>query len=639
MSRTFFIYFMINDVLEGKIQGNARGYAFLIPTDGGEDYFIPHSDLRGAMHGDLVLAKKTDGTGERTTARVLKVLERGIKEIVGTYYSSRTGGFVVSDDDKYFSDVFIPSGSGFKAKTGDKVVCKIISYPKSKCPEGLVSKILGRRFEKNAELKSIIYSYKLPEKFSDYVIKDAQNLSGEISKEEIKIRQDFRSQLIFTIDGETAKDFDDAVSIKKDGEFYELGVHIADVSHYVKFGGFIDDEAFKRGTSVYFPESVIPMLPERLCNDLCSLRPNEDRLTLSCIMKIDTNGDVVENKIVASIINSKFRLTYNQVQDILDGNTNKNYPKELIYALKEMDNLTDILISKRDKKGNIDLDVKESSIEVKDGEIFVGLLERKKSHKIIEEFMILANTVVAEYFYYLDTPFIYRVHGKPSEEKLENFYAFLDGLGVRYKRRKDEIFPKDFQLILKNVKGNLSPIVNRIMLRSMQKAKYSPECEGHFGLSEKFYCHFTSPIRRYPDLVIHRIIKDFLMNGAEKLEQKYTDFVLEASIQSSQREKVASDAEMAVDDYYKLVYISQFEGQEFNGVISGVMPFGVFVELDNGVEGLVKVETIKGKNFKFDKSKFCLYNDKTSYSLGQTVKIMVAGINLTEKRAEFLFVD
>lgn len=626
-------------VIEGKLQGNARGYAFLIPTEEGEDYFIPHSDLRGAMHGDYVLAEKTDGTGERTTARVLKILERGIKEVVGTYYSYRNGGFVTPDDDKYFTDIFVPSGKGVRARNGDKVVCKILSYPKKKCPEGLISKILGRQFEKNAELKSILYTYKLSERFNENTLKDADNLPSKISSEEIKNRLDLRDDLTFTIDGETAKDFDDAVSISRIENGYRLGVHIADVSHYVKEGGFIDAEAFNRGTSVYFPESVIPMLPERLCNDLCSLKPNEDRLTLSCIVDLNKKGEVLDSQIVSSVINSKYRLTYLEVQQILDGNLTTKYPKSLVDSLKLMDELTDILIAKRDEKGNIDLDVKESEIYINNGEIQVEIRKRLKSHKIIEEFMILANTTVAEYFYYLDLPFVYRVHGKPSEDRLQNFYAFLDGLGVAYRRRKDEIFSKDFQTILKNVDQNISPLVNRVMLRSMQKAKYSPDCQGHFGLSEKFYCHFTSPIRRYPDLAIHRIIKDFLRNGTEKLEQKYRGFVEDASIQSSERERVAWEAEMDVDKFYKLLYIKDKVGEEFDGVISGVMNFGIFVELENGVEGIVKVETLRGKGYEYDKNKFSLSNGNVSYKLGQKVRIQVAGINLNEKRAEFILIE
>ncbi len=629
---------MKREVIEGKIQGNRRGYAFLTPLDSdGVDYFIPHCDLRGAMHGDTVLAETTFGSGDRTTARVLKVINRGVKEVVGTYYSSRNGGFVTPDDDKYFTDVYIPQGSGIRAKNRDKVVCKILSYPKGKCPEALITKILGKQFEKSAELKSILYSYKLPDKFPENVIRDSQNLIGEISQEEISKRKDLRNDFIFTIDGETAKDFDDAVCIEKVKDGFLLGVHIADVSHYVKEGGFIDAEAFNRGTSVYFPESVIPMLPERLCNDLCSLRPNEDRLTLSCIMKINFDGEVVDSEITTSVINSKYRLTYNFVQDVLDGKIPCE-DKKLYLSLKNMDKLTDILIKKREEKGSINLDIKESSISVDNGEIMVENGVRLKSHKIIEEFMILANVTIAEYFYYLQTPFVYRTHGKPTEERLDNFYAFLDGLGVRYKRRKDEVFSKDFQAILNNVNESIAPLVNRVMLRSMQKAKYTPTCEGHFGLSEKFYCHFTSPIRRYPDLAIHRIIKHFLSKGINGLDSKFSEFTIDASIKSSEREKVAKDAEMAVDDYYKLLYISDFEGEEFDGVISGVTSFGLFVELDNCIEGIVKLETIPGKNYEYDKNKFSLSNGKRSYKLGQKVRIMVSGVDISDKRAEFILV-
>ena len=629
------------EILEGVLSGNERGYAFLILGEGKEDYFIPHHELKDAMHGDRVLAETTDGSGERTTARVLKVLERGISELVGTYFTCKSGGFVTPDERKYYNDIFIPFGKGLRAKSGDKVVCKILSYPKRKSPEGIITKILGRQFDKNTELKSILYTYKLNEKFPKPVIADAENLSPNLTKQDLNGRKDFRKTLTMTIDGEDARDFDDAISIEKlkDGN-YLLGVHIADVSHYVKMGDAIDREAFERATSVYFPEKVIPMLPKRLCNDLCSLKEGVDRLTLSCMMTVNSNGQVVDYEITPSVIKSRARMTYTAVQKIIDGGEYKKEYKDVVENILLMNELADVLIESRDKQGSIDLDVKESAIYVdKKGEITVLPAPRDKAHRIIEEFMILANVTVAEYMYYLEKPFIYRVHESPSPDRLENFYLFLKGLGVQFKRKKDEVFPKDFQTILKNAENTPAyTLINRVMLRSMQKAKYSPIDVGHFGLSKEHYCHFTSPIRRYPDLVIHRIIKDFL-SGESRIEEKYGEFVFSASKQSSEKEKNATEAERAVDDYYKLLYISGFVGDEFDGIVSGVTGFGLFIELNSGVEGIVKLETLKGKRYQVDQKNYTLSNGKYTYKLGQKVKIKVVGVNYGERRAEFMLIN
>lgn len=630
---------MKKEIIEGKIQGNERGYGFLIPTDLSlKDYFIPHGDLKGAMHGDLVLAETTDGEGARTTARVLKIIERGITEEVGTFFTFKSGGFVTPDDRKYFTDIFIPVNKTNRAKSGDKVVCKILAYPKKKNPEGLVTKIIGRQYNKDAEIKSILYSYKLDEKFPKSVLEEANSLNREIAKEELKNRKDLRNILCFTIDGEDARDFDDAVSLVKENGVYTLGVHIADVSHYVRDGRAIETEAFNRATSVYFPEKVIPMLPEVLCNDLCSLVEGKDRLTLSCIMKIDQSGKVIESEITPSIINSSKRFTYTEVQKIFDGDkitekANSKFTKTLL-LMKE---LAEILSAKRYKNGSIDLDVKESAIYVdKSGEIIVEPAKRDLSHGIIEEFMILANCTVAEYCYFLDLPFVYRVHDKPKEERLENFYDFLNGLGVKVKRRKDEVFPKDFQIILEESKDKTSfPIINRMMLRAMQKAVYSPNETGHFGLGEKYYCHFTSPIRRYPDLVVHRIIKDFLSKGQEFATKKYGSFVGDASKQSSEKERNAIEAERAVDDYYKALYISGYIGEEFNAIISGVTGFGLFAELENCVEGFIRIEDLQGRKFTFDEKNMVLDGGKRKFKIGQAIRVKVAGVDYAKRRAEF----
>ena len=634
---------MAREIIEGRLQGNESGYAFLIPTDTElEDYFIPHGDLRGAMHGDIVLAERTRGEGERTTARVLKIIKRGITELVGTYFSHKAGGFVCPDDKKYYNDIYVPFGKGLRAKSGDKVVVKILSYPKRQNPEGIISKILGRQFDKNTELKCILYSYNLPEKFPKEVIETVNNYTPFDSKD-ISKRKDFRNLVTMTIDGEDARDFDDAISIEKlkNGD-YKLGVHIADVTYYVKQGDAVDKEAFNRSTSVYFPEKVVPMLPERLCNDLCSLVENQDRPTLSCVMIIDKKGNVKDYEITPSVINSNARMTYTNVQKILDKDekTIEKY-KSIVKEIYLMDDLADILINKRDENGSVDLDVKESTITVdKKGEIQVFATKRDKSHRIIEEFMIQTNCTIAEYMYYLEKPFVYRVHGEPTQEKLDNFYDFLQGLGINVKRKKEGVYPKDFRAILKNAENTPTyTLINRVMLRSMQKAKYSSTDIGHFGLSAKHYCHFTSPIRRYPDLTIHRIIKDFLANKQD-LEERYGAFVNSVSSQSSEQEKNATEAERAVDDFYKILYISGYIGEQFDGVVSGVTNFGIFVELENGVEGLIKVENLKTrKRLVHDAKNYTLSDGRTTYKLGQTVKIEVVGVNLGDRRAEFILVN
>lgn len=634
---------MKRNIIQGRLNGNVKGYAFLLPNDNdAPDYFIPHSDLKGAMHGDYVLAECTDNTGKRTTARVLKILERGITEIVGTYFTCRSGGFVTPDDNKYFVDIFIPFGKGLRAKSGDKVVCKILSYPKHKSPEGIIKKVLGRQFEKKSELKSILYNYHLSETYPEKAIKELENADDVIKKSNIKLRKDFRNELTFTIDGIDARDFDDAVSLKKEGENYILGVHIADVSEFVKYMSALDSEALNRATSVYFPEQVIPMLPEKLCNDLCSLKEGVDRLTLSCVMQIDANGKVIGSEITPSIIKSAKRFTYDEVQAIIEGDKKAIAKNErFVDTIILMHKLSQILFDRRDKNGSIDLDVKESSILVdKNGKIDVFATKKDQAHSLIEEFMIIANCTVAEYFYYLDLPFIYRIHEKPQMEKVDAFYDFLSGLGINAKRKKDEIYPKDFQQILKsNENKPFYPLINRVMLRSMQKAKYSPHEIGHFGLGEKFYSHFTSPIRRYPDLAIHRIIKDFFSYGQEYVIKKYSDFVVEASARSSEMERNALEAERAVDDYYKMLYISDYVGEEFDAMISGVTNFGLFAELECGVEGLIKIETLKGKRFSLDEKNYVLSDGKIKYKLGESIRVKIAGIDYAQKRAEMLLIN
>ena len=632
---------MIREVLEGKIIGNEKGYAFLVVEGRTEDYFIPHSQLKNAMHGDIVLCEtvqESSAEGQRTTARVLKVLKRGIDKLSGTYFSTKTGGIIEPDDKKYFTGIFIPSGKGLRAKTGDKVACKILSYPKKGRPEGIVTKIFGRQFDKNAEIQSILFNFKLPSKFEKPVIEESEKLCGIITENDLTGRKDFRGITTFTIDGIDAKDFDDAVSIDiNERGNYLLGVHIADVSHYVLEGGAIDKEAFNRATSVYFPEQVIPMLPERLCNDLCSLVEGKDRLTISCVMEIDSKGEVVSYEISPSVIKSKRRMTYENVQSILDGDENliKEY-QDIYEDLLKMSQLADILTARRNLNGSIDLDVKESAILVSEnGEIQVLPRVQTKARKIIEEFMICANCTVAFSMAMCETPFIYRVHEEPIDERLQRFYNFLDGLGVKVKKNKGKVYSKTFQTILESVKDTPNyTLINRVMLRSMQKAKYSENNQGHFGLSERYYCHFTSPIRRYPDLFVHRVIKTYYKGNYSALED-YDKIVGEVSAWSSEQERNAIEAERAVDEYYKLLYLSNHTSEEFFGVVSGMLPKGLFVELANGVEGFVDGELNFRKRAIYDKNNFTYTVGKKTYKLGEVVKIRVEEVNLIERTAQF----
>lgn len=624
--------------VKGTLVGNERGFAFLVPDDGGEDFFISHQDLEGAMHGDTVIAVIKEKTERRTTAKVVKILERGIKQIIGTFSKVKSGGFVIPDDKKYFTDVYVPYHLSKKAKTGDKVVCDVLFYPRGTNPEGEIAEVLGRQFDRFTEVKAIAITNKIEIPFNKKVIDEANSVAIPLTKKDLIGRRDLRDELTVTIDGEDAKDFDDAISVKHlDNGDYLLGVHIADVSHYVKKDSILDASAFSRGTSVYFPETVIPMLPESLCNGMCSLLPNEDRLTLSCVMRINSDGIVLDNEIFPSVIKSKSRLTYTAVFDFLSGKTDNIGSDDIGNMLKDASNLADILSKKREARGSIDLDVKEAKISVKFNHVEVSPLDRNKAHKLIEEFMILANETVAEYAYYLDIPFLYRIHEKPSEDKMSLLMEFLKGLGRPQKWHTDNVYPKDFQTLLNKLKGEddpTFPLINRVMLRSMQKAKYSDDNVGHFGLSSKCYCHFTSPIRRYPDLVVHRILKSFFKG--EDVSLKYADFVKKACAHSGEKERSAELAERAVDDYYKMLYISDYIGYEFNGIVSGVQPIGIFVELPSTVEGLVKIDTMLGKNFSYDDKNFILFNNKRSYKLGQPVEIVVVGVDLAHRRAEFM---
>ena len=626
-------------LIQGTITGNERGFAFLTPKDGTRfenDLFIPKKNLHGALHGDTVLAAKTQDYGDE--AQIIQIIQRGYTQIVGTFRRDRRAGYLIPDDKKFSTDIYIPLSDCSHIKNGVKAVAKITSYPYGKSPGGEIIEVLGDEDDFFAEELSIIRSYNLYEEFPAQVEKDAtrQQKKG-VQSEDLQNRTDFRNELIVTIDGEDTRDIDDAISLKTDGNEYILGVHIADVSHYVTHKSPLDEEAYKRGTSVYFPDRVLPMLPRALSNGICSLNENEDRLALSCIMRIDEKGAVKSSEIVESIIRSKHKLTYTEVSAILDGDKTllRKYA-DIVEMVELFAQLTRILQAKRAQKGSVTLDVKEAKIlfDKETYQITIPSYERPFSYQIIEAFMVLANETVAEYMQSIDAPFIYRIHEKPNQDKATAFSAFLTSLGIKHRFNLTDIKPYNYRNIL--LSASETPyysVVNRVMLRSMQKARYDSENLGHFGLASDCYCHFTSPIRRYPDLCIHRIIKEILHGGYDQAKLRYGDFVDSAATQSSTQERKATDAEREVDDLYKAMYMSERIGENYQAVISGVTSFGIFAELDNTIEGFIPVHTLYGE-YQFDKDKFKLIGRTDTFSLGERIAVRVDGVDFERRRTE-----
>ncbi|MBR2340952.1 MAG: ribonuclease R [Clostridia bacterium] len=630
-------------LVKGVLRGNERGFAFLIPENKDvfpDDIFIPHRSLHGAMHGDTVFAKKKFFNGQ-SEGEIVAILERGFKEIVGVFKRDRRAGYLIPDDKRYFSEIYIPISECSHIKSGVKAVAKITEYPYGKSPGGKIVEILGDDDDFFAEELSIIRSFSLREEFPQAVEKAAVFAEKKgITQADIENRRDFRDELIVTVDGADTRDIDDAISVKKVGDKYLLGVHIADVSHYVPYRSTLDKEAFERGTSVYFPDRVLPMLPRALSNGICSLNENEERLTLSCLMTIDKKGKVIDSEIVEGVIRSNYKMTYDEVTQILE-NDEKTCHKyamvaDMVGAFAE---LTKILQTAREKKGSVDLEVKEAKILFDGENISVPDHEPGKefSHQIIEQFMVLANETVAQYMQSIEAPFVYRIHEKPSEEKANAFRIFAQNLGITAKFKDKDVNPYDYQKILNSAKDlTVYPTLNRVMLRSMQKARYSSENLGHFGLASDCYCHFTSPIRRYPDLCIHRIIKDVLNGNYGHACDIYGVFVDEAATKSSEKERRAAEAEREVDALYATMYMSERIDEEYEAVISGVTSFGLFAELPNAIEGFIPIESLYGQ-FEFIPERFLLKGNYESYSLGEKIRISVSDVDFEKRRTIFKF--
>jgi ribonuclease R len=634
-------------LVKGTISGHSKGFAFLIPTEGNVPHiFIPPKSLNTAMNNDIVLVHRVEGSrGDSTEGEVFKIIKRGNLRVVGTFELLDGYGFLVPDNKRFNKDVFIPKNKIMNAKTDQKVVVKINKFD-GRRPEGEIVEILGDKNSPAVEILSIIRGHNLIEEFSRELLNSVKNMSLEIKESDLENRLDLRKKAIFTIDGDDAKDLDDAIDIKYDEkkDVYTLGVHIADVGHYVKRDSLLDREAFNRGTSVYFPHAVLPMLPRELSNGICSLHPKVDRLTTTIYMDIDNKGEVIKHTLHESVINSIERMTYTNVTKILEGDEEMNKRYENIASdLRIMAKLSVILENKRKRRGSLDFDLPETKIIVNPSSFEVEtmeLRERKVSNKLIESFMLVANETVAKHMHDLKLPFVYRIHEKPSQERLKAFEEFITPFGLSIKEDKGEVSPKDLQKFLSRIEDlEYKDVINKVLLRSMQKAKYRPECLGHYGLAAEYYSHFTSPIRRYPDLTIHRIIKDHLNNKltAPKIK-RLKKFVDEASMQSSITEVAAEKCEREIDDYFKAKFMEDKIGMEFDGTISGVTAYGIFVELDNTIEGFVRVQDLVGDSYKFIESRFMLTNTHTTYSMGDQIKVKVISANALDKRVDFVII-
>ena len=636
------------NLIRGKLTAHAKGFAFVTPDEPGlDDIFIPPHETKNAMHGDVVLVRvSSQSSGSRREGSVEKIIERGLQQLVGTYSESNHFGFVIPDDKKITNDIYIPKTARNGAVEGHKVVVKLTSYPEGRVSaEGEIIEILGHKNDPGVDILSIIYNNGLPLEFPADVLQQAHDTPETIAESDLENRRDLRDQVIVTIDGADAKDLDDAVTVTKlENGNYHLGVHIADVSHYVTEGSPIDREAYERGTSVYLVDRVIPMIPHRLSNGICSLNPKVDRLTLSCDMEIDSSGQVVKHEIFQSVIKTTERMTYSDVNKILvdkDEELREKY-EPLVPMFEEMEHLAAILREKRMNRGAIDFDFKEAKVLVdEEGHpTDVVIRERSVAEKLIEEFMLIANETVAEHFHWMDVPFIYRIHEDPKEEKLQRFFEFITNFGYVVKGKANDIHPRALQEIVEAVEGTPEEVViNTVLLRSMQQAKYDPESLGHFGLSTDYYTHFTSPIRRYPDLIVHRLIRTYLIEGKTDSAtiEHWNAIMSDIADHTSKRERRAVDAERETDDLKKAEYMLDKIGEEFDGMISSVTNFGMFVELPNTIEGLVHVSAMNDDYYRFDERHLAMIGERSAkvFRIGDEIKVKVISVNKEERAIDF----
>ena len=633
----------------GTFSAHPKGFGFVTVEGWTDDIFIPAEYVNGAMHQDTVEIEISPiNTGRRKEGKIISIIERGMKQIVCTYEASENFGFAVPDNPRFGKDIFIPKEKSKGAVSGHKVVVEITNYGKGgKNPEGKVIEIIGHIDDPGTDILSIIRAYDLPMDFSEKIMHQVENVAKEVTTADMAGRMDLRDWMMVTIDGEDAKDLDDAVSLFMDGENYVLGVHIADVSNYVQEHSALDVEALKRGTSVYLVDRVVPMLPKALSNGICSLNEKQDRLTLSCIMTINKKGEIIDHKIAETVICTNRRMTYTNVKKILvdkDPDVTAEY-KELVPMFEKMEELAAILRKKRMKRGSIDFDFPETKVvlDEKGRPVDIKPYDRNVATKIIEDFMLAANETVAEDYFWQEIPFVYRTHDKPDGEKISRLSMFINNFGYTLHIGTDEVHPKELQKLLMKVEGtDEESLISRLTLRSMKQAKYTTVCTGHFGLAANYYCHFTSPIRRYPDLQIHRIIKDNLRGRMnEKRRMHYESILDEVAKQASQTERRAEEAERETVKLKKCEYMENHIGEEFEGVISGVTEWGIFVALPNTVEGLVRVTDLTDDFYEFYEDSYELVGSATNrrYKLGQRVKVIVDSTDKVMRTIDFKLVQ
>ncbi len=634
----------------GTFIGHARGFGFVTPDAGGEDIFIPASETMGAMQKDRVLYKVLHKAekGKKADGVIVRILERGQQRIVGTFEAGSKGyGFVVADDKKIAKDIFISRENTKGAVTGHKVVVEITDYGEDRRnPEGKVIEILGHINDPGVDILSVIRRYELAVEFPEEVYAEIEHLGTEVAEADKKGREDLRDLLTITIDGADAKDLDDAVSLKRLGNGnFELGVHIADVSHYVRENTALDKEAYARGTSVYLVDRVIPMLPHKLSNGICSLNPHVDRLALSCLMEVNGRGEVVSHRILESVINSDYRMTYTAVREILEDGTPALLEQyaEILPMLEDMEELRQILGEKRRKRGSVNFDLPESKIILDENgkPIDIKPYEKSIATNMIEEFMLVCNETIAENSFWQEMPFMYRSHQEPDEDKLEKMEQFLRGFGYYLRKKDGEIHPRELQKVLQKAEDtDEERIITRMVLRSMMQARYTAENGGHFGLAAKYYCHFTSPIRRYPDLEIHRMIKKMLHGELdEKASAYYRRKMPDWAKHCSKQERVAEDAERDTDALKKVELMEDKVGQIYEGIISGVTNWGIYVELPNTIEGMVALSQMDDDYYEFDEKKMLVFGKRTkkSYRLGDKVVVSVAKVDRMMGTIDFVF--
>ncbi len=641
---------MDSNMIVGSFIGNKKGFGF-VRVDGEEgDYFIPAKYTLDAFHGDRVVitAERGERDGKLKEGKIVNILERGMGTVVGTFERQGNFGFVLPDNQKIAHDIFVSTSDAMGAMTGHKVVCKLTSYgEKGKGPEGKIIEILGHVNDPSTDILSVVRAYDIPMEYPEKVMSSLSAIPEKISEEDIVGRNDFRDLLTVTIDGEDAKDLDDAITLSINDGVYTLGVHIADVSHYVKEKSPLDKEALKRGTSCYLVDSVIPMLPHKLSNGICSLNAGEDRLTLSCVMDIDKKGKVINHYICEGVINVNERMTYTNVAKILDRSDDevlKRYDY-LIDSFDLMKELSLIIRENRHKRGSIDFDVPETKIIVDENHkpVEIKPYDRNPATKIIEDFMLMANETVAEHYFWQELPFEYRTHEKPDQDKIKNLTVFINNFGLFLRPSQEDTHPKELQKILERIEGKpYEALISKMMLRSMKQARYSTECSGHFGLACKYYCHFTSPIRRYPDLQIHRIIKENLHGELDaKRITHYRRILTDVANDNSTKERRAEEAEREVIKLKEIEYMSEHIGEEFDGVVSGVTSNFIFVELDNTVEGAVSVAYMHDDYYYFNEDMYAMIGEKTGrkYQLGDKVRIKVLKCDKIKKSIDFSIID